>query len=139
MNTHQKKVRDFMQAFGQNTPMSYSPMEFPGTLRASLIEEEAKEFAQAVDNKNYLEVIDAICDLLYVTYGAAIALGIDIDPFFAEVHRSNMSKLDENGKPIYREDGKVIKSAQWSPPNLRAILAAQVGIGFIQADPHAAS
>jgi predicted HAD superfamily Cof-like phosphohydrolase len=84
-------------------------------------------------------MIDAICDLLYVTYGAAIALGIDVEPFFAEVHRSNMSKLGLDGKPIYREDGKVTKPSSWSPPNLRAVLANEVGMSFAQSSTEAAS
>lgn len=139
MNNHQEKVREFMQAFGQPAPARYSPHVYPVNLRASLIEEEAREFCEASKKGDYIEMIDAMCDLLYVTYGAAVALGIDLDPFFAEVHRSNMSKLDENGKPVYRADGKVTKPAHWSPPNLRAVLAAHVGLAFAQPDVNSAS
>lgn len=138
-NRHQELVSEFMRAFGQNVPDIFSPIGFPGNLRASLIEEEAKEFAEAVQSNNYIGVIDAICDLLYVTYGAASALGIDISPFFEEVHRSNMSKLGTDGKPIYREDGKVVKPPHWSPPRLGAVLAQQLGVLYAQNLPDAAS
>lgn len=123
MNKHQEQVSDFMRAFGQNVPERYTPGLFPGQLRARLIAEEAEEFGKAVQAGNFAEIVDAICDLLYVTYGAASALGIDIDPFFDEVHRSNMSKLDaRTGRPIYRDDGKVLKPETWSPPNINGML-----------------
>lgn len=126
VNDSQAKVKEFMSIFGQNVPESFSPETFPGALRVSLIEEEAKEFGAAVAAQDWPEVIDAICDLLYVTYGAAVALGIDVEPFFNEVHRSNMSKLDKHGRPIYRADGKVIKSSDWSPPDIHGLLAEVV-------------
>lgn len=130
MNDHQNKVKEFMAVFGQSAPESFSPELFPGALRVSLIEEEAKEFRAAVAAHDWTEVVDAICDLLYVTYGAAVALGIDIEPFFSEVHRSNMSKLDKSGRPIYRADGKVIKSSDWSPPDILGLLADQTDLPF---------
>jgi predicted HAD superfamily Cof-like phosphohydrolase len=122
MNKQQNQVAQFMKAFGQTVPGAFSPEQFPAELRISLINEEAREFSEAVKNQDWVETIDAICDLLYVTYGAAVALGIDIEPFFDEVHRSNMSKLDVNGRPIHRADGKVIKSDRWSPPAIDRVL-----------------
>jgi predicted HAD superfamily Cof-like phosphohydrolase len=95
--------------------------------------EEALEFAKATDDQNWVEIIDAICDLLYVTYGAAIAMGIDINPFFEEVHRSNMSKLDPvTGRPIYREDGKILKPSTYSPADLKKVLLRLYGTAFVQ-------
>ena len=123
MSTHQSSVKEFMLAMGQPTPENFSLQNFPFDLRAKLILEEANEFNDACKNKDAIEIIDAICDLLYVTYGAAIALGIDIDPFFEEVHRSNMSKLDPVTKlPIRREDGKILKPDSYSPPDIMSIL-----------------
>ena len=130
MNDSQSKVKEFMSIFGQNVPESFSPELFPGVLRVALIEEEAKEFRAAVAAHDWTEAVDAICDLLYVTYGSAVALGIDIEPFFNEVHRSNMSKLDTHGRPIYRADGKVIKSSDWSPPDILGLLADQTDLPF---------
>lgn len=122
-NNHQLSVREFMSAMGQATPNSFSPENFPYELRSKLIIEEANEFKDACEKKDHVEIIDAICDLLYVTYGAAIALGIDIDVFFNEVHRSNMSKLDpDTGMPIVRSDGKIMKSWAYSPPDLSTLL-----------------
>jgi len=129
---HQAMVREFMQVFGQETPESFSPDRFPKSLRANLIIEEVKELVAAINAEDWVEVVDALCDILYVTYGAAIALGVDIDPFLEEVHRSNMSKLDtETGQPLYREDGKVIKPPTWSPPDLVRILLLQTSRDFL--------
>ena len=139
MNDHQRMVKEFMTAFGQNTPEKFSVNEYPFALRASLIEEEAREFVHAASNGNPIEMIDAMCDLLYVTYGAAVAMGIDLEPFFSEVHRSNMSKLGEDGKPIYRSDGKVIKPAHWSPPDLPSVLRTELGLQYTPEVPDAAS
>ena len=122
MNKQQNQVAQFMKSFGQPVPRTFTPEQFPAELRTALINEEAREFSEAVERQDWIEAIDAICDLLYVTYGAAVALGIDIEPFFDEVHRSNMSKLDVNGRPIYRADGKVIKSDRWSPPAIDRVL-----------------
>ena len=81
------------------------------------------EFGKSSEDNNFVEMIDAICDILYVTYGAAVAMGIDIDPFFEEVHRSNMSKLDPVTKqPIRRKDGKILKPDTYSPPNIKELL-----------------
>lgn len=123
MKSYQEAVREFMVAFGQNTPEKIDLENYPFALRSDLITEEAEEFRRACEAKNPKEIIDAICDLLYVVHGAAIALGVDIDPFFWEVHRSNMSKLDpKTGKPIYREDGKVLKPDSYSPPDINQLL-----------------
>lgn len=131
MATHEDMVRQFMKSFMQLTPSSFSPETYPSQLRSSLIMEEALEFAKATDDQNWVEIIDAICDLLYVTYGAAIAMGIDINPFFEEVHRSNMSKLDlETGRPMYREDGKVMKPSTYSPADLKSVLLRLYGTQF---------
>lgn len=127
-NTHQSSVKEFMSAMGQATPDSFSPEVFPYDLRSKLIIEEAHEFKDACEKKDHVEIIDAICDLLYVTYGAAIALGIDVDPFFREVHRSNMSKLDpDTGKPIVRHDGKILKPSTYSPANISLLLEDYLG------------
>ena len=92
--------------------------EFPGELRISLIEEEAREFAEAVRARDLPEIVDALCDLLYVTYGSGVALGIDLEPFFAEVHRANMTKAGG----YRRADGKWMKPAGWLPPDIDGLL-----------------
>jgi predicted HAD superfamily Cof-like phosphohydrolase len=93
-------------------------------LRCALIEEEAAEFRAAVEENDIVGVADAIADLLYVTYGAALTFGIPIREVFAEVHRSNMTKLDDEGNPIYRDDGKVMKGPNFSAPSLMPVLVA---------------
>ena len=116
-------VKKFMQTFGQevkNRPTF--PEEKIQNLRIKLIEEELKEFREAIKNKDIIEVADALTDILYVTYGAGHAFGIDLDKCFHEVQNSNMSKLDENGLPIYNKDGKVMKSPKYFKPDLRKIL-----------------
>jgi predicted HAD superfamily Cof-like phosphohydrolase len=137
MEKHQAMVREFMQVFGQETPETFSPDRFPKALRANLIVEEVKELVAAINAEDWVEVVDALCDILYVTYGAAVALGVDIEPFLEEVHRSNMSKLDpETGRPIYREDGKVVKPPTWSPPDLLRILLLQTSRDFLHSVLH---
>ena len=121
--TNFKKVKNFMETFGQdvkNKP-SFSTNKI-NKLRYDLIKEELDELKVALDNKNFLEVADALTDILYVTYGAGHAFGIDLDKCFQEVQSSNMSKLDENGKPIYNEDGKVMKGPGYFKPDLKKIL-----------------
>lgn len=136
MSKHQDMVKQFMTAFGQATPDTFSPDEFPAKLRVSLIMEEALEFNDAVENEDFVEAVDAICDLLYVTYGAAIAMGINIDPFFEEVHRSNMSKLDPaTGQPIYRDDGKIIKPSSYSRADIKTLMLKLYGIQLIAKKP----
>ena len=113
------KVKTFMETFGQEvkTKPSFSTDKV-NSLRLNLIEEELEELKTAIKNKDLLEVADALTDILYVTYGAGHAFGIDIDKCFDEVQDSNMSKLGEDGKPIYNENGKVMKGPKYFKPNL---------------------
>ena len=118
--TNFDKVGIFMKTFGQevkNQP-SFSSEKI-NNLRYDLIKEELAELKDAMEKKDLLEVADALTDILYVTYGAGHAFGIDLDKCFEEVQNSNMSKLDENGKPIYNEFGKVMKGPNYFKPNLR--------------------
>ena len=121
--TNANKVKLFMESFGQEVK---SKPEFPSDdilkLRTDLIDEEVKELWDACDARDLVEIADALTDILYVTYGAAHSFGIPIDECFKEVQRSNMSKLGEDGKPIYREDGKVMKGPNYSVPNLKNVL-----------------
>ena len=113
------KVGIFMKTFGQevkNKP-SFSTDKI-NKLRLDLIKEELSELTDAMNKKDLLEVADALTDILYVTYGAGHAFGIDLDKCFDEVQNSNMSKLDENGKPIYNENGKVMKGPNYFKPDL---------------------
>ena len=117
--TNFNKVKFFMQTFGQevkNKP-SFSSEKI-NNLRYDLIKEELEELKDALDNNNLLEVADALIDILYVTYGAGHAFGINLDDCFDEVQKSNMSKLDEKGKPIYNDKGKVMKGPKYFKPNL---------------------
>tara|TARA_S200000501_G_scaffold174492_1_gene164202 strand:+ start:1751 stop:2131 length:381 start_codon:yes stop_codon:yes gene_type:complete len=121
--TNFELVEDFMEAMGQNVycrPVFAE--EDTCRLRLDLIEEELDELHYAIDNKDLVEVADALTDLLYVIYGAGHAFGIDLDECFKEVHASNMSKLGPDGKPIKREDGKVLKPDTYFPPDLKNIL-----------------
>ena len=113
------KVKTFMEIFGQevNTKPSFSSDKI-NSLRYGLIKEELEELKEAMENKDLLEVADALTDILYVTYGAGHAFGIDLDKCFEEVQSSNMSKLGEDGKPIYNESGKVMKGPKYFKPNL---------------------
>ena len=113
------KVGIFMKTFGQevkNKP-SFSTDKI-NKLRLDLIKEELSELTDAMNNKDLLEVADALTDILYVTYGAGHAFGIDLDKCFDEVQNSNMSKLDEKGKPVYNESGKVMKGPNYFKPDL---------------------
>ena len=113
------KVKTFMETFGQEvkTKPSFSSDKI-NTLRYDLIKEELEELKIAMENKDLLEVADALTDILYVTYGAGHAFGIDLDKCFEEVQNSNMSKLGEDGKPIYNEFGKVMKGPKYFKPDL---------------------
>ena len=117
--TNFNSVKKFMEVFGQEVKIK---AEFPSEkiikLRYNLIKEELDEFDQALKNKDIKEVADALTDILYVTYGAGHAFGIDLDKCFDEVQRSNMSKLGEDGKPIYNDQGKVMKGPKYFQPNL---------------------
>ena len=117
------KVKVFMETFGQEVKSKASfPDQKIQNLRYDLIKEELNELKEALDQKNLKEVADALTDILYVTYGAGHAFGIDIDKCFAEVHNSNMSKLDENGNPIYDKNGKVMKGKNYFYPDLLKII-----------------
>ena len=113
-------VKKFMKTFGQivRTKPQF-PEDKTMTLRYDLIKEELDELEQAMKTKNLKEIADALTDILYVTYGAGCAYGIDLDKCFKEVQRSNMSKLGKDGKPIYNEKGKVMKGPNYSEPNLK--------------------
>ena len=113
------KVGTFMKTFGQEvkTKPSFSSDKI-NKLRIDLIKEELDELQVAMKNNDLLEVADALTDILYVTYGAGHAFGIDLDKCFDEVQNSNMSKLDENGEPIYNESGKVMKGPNYFKPDL---------------------
>ena len=117
--TNFNSVKKFMEVFGQEVK---TKAEFPSEkiikLRYNLIKEELDEFKEALKDRDLKEVADALTDILYVTYGAGHAFGIDLDKCFDEVQRSNMSKLDEDGKPIYNEHGKVMKGSKYFQPNL---------------------
>ena len=117
--TNFEKVGVFMKTFGQNVKQSSSfGSEKINALRVSLIKEELNELIEAINKKDLVEVADALTDILYVTYGAGHAFGINLDDCFEEVQNSNMSKLDENGKPIYNEHGKVMKGPNYFKPDL---------------------
>ena len=118
------KVGTFMKTFGQEVKMkpSFSSDKI-NKLRIDLIKEELQELTDAMNNKDLLEVADALTDILYVTYGAGHAFGIDLDKCFEEVQNSNMSKLGENGEPIYNESGKVMKGPNYFKPDLSKFLS----------------
>jgi len=113
------KVGTFMKTFGQEvkTKPSFSNDKI-NKLRLDLIKEELEELTEAMNNKDLLEVADALTDILYVTYGAGHAFGIDLDKCFDEVQNSNMSKLDKDGKPIFNDSGKVMKGPNYFKPDL---------------------
>ena len=121
--TNFSDVKKFMETFGQEVK---TKAEFPSEkivkLRYDLIKEELDEFEEAIKAKNLTEVADSLTDILYVTYGAGHAFGIDLNKCFDEVQSSNMSKLDENGKAIYHDSGKVKKGPNYFKPNLKKVL-----------------
>ena len=117
--TNFEKVGIFMKTFGQDVKQSSSfSTEKINELRVSLIKEELDELIEAINKKDLVEVADALTDILYVTYGAGHAFGINLDECFQEVQNSNMSKLDSNGKPIYNDKGKVMKGPNYFKPDL---------------------
>jgi len=121
--TNFEKVKEFTTVFGQDAPDTPGfPAKDVIKLRVELIREEFQELKDAIKDKNLVEVADALTDILYVTYGAGVAFGIDLDACLAEVHNSNMTKLGEDGKPVHREDGKIIKGPNYVRPNLKPIL-----------------
>ncbi len=119
-----KSVKKFMETFGQEVK---EKAEFPDDrvvkLRFDLIEEELNELREAISKKDINEVADALTDILYVTYGAGHAFGINLDKCFQEVQNSNMSKLGDDGKPIYNENGKVMKGPKYFKPDLKKFIA----------------
>ena len=117
--TNFEKVGTFMKTFGQEVKSKPSlSTDKINNLRLSLIKEELDELKDAIHKKDLVEVADALTDILYVTYGAGHAFGINLDRCFDEVQNSNMSKLDNDGKPIYNENGKVMKGPNYFKPNL---------------------
>ena len=122
--TNFDKVGTFMKTFGQEvkTKPSFSTDKI-NKLRLDLIKEELAELTEAMNSKDLLEVADALTDILYVTYGAGHAFGINLDKCFEEVQNSNMSKLDSNGKPIYNTNGKVMKGPNYFKPDLTKFVA----------------
>ena len=130
--TNFEKVRKFMEIFGQEIK---EKAEFPSdkitSLRHDLIKEELEELKEAIDNKDIKEVADALSDILYVTYGAGHAFGINLDKCFEEVQSSNMSKLGSDGKPIYNDKGKVMKGPNYFKPNLTKFVSwKKIIIGY---------
>ena len=118
-------VKDFMITYGQEVKTkSEFPEEQIIKLRIDLIKEELNELTDAIKQRNLVEVADALTDILYVTYGAGHSFGINLDLCFAEVQRSNMSKLGEDGKPIYNEHDKVMKGSNYTKPNLKQFIKA---------------
>ena len=121
--TNFEKVGVFMKTFGQDVKQSSSfGSEKINALRVSLIKEELDELIEAINKKDLVEVADALTDILYVTYGAGHAFGINLDDCFEEVQNSNMSKLDKDGKPIYNDKGKVMKGPNYFKPDLRKFI-----------------
>ena len=114
------EVKVFMKTYGQEVRLT---SDFPENkilkLRIDLIQEELDELKEAIDNRDIVEVADALTDILYVTYGAGHSFGINLDDCFSEVQRSNMSKLDENGKPVFNDSGKVLKGPNYFKPDLK--------------------
>ena len=122
--TNFENVRKFMETFGQEIKEKASfPNDKITSLRHDLIKEELDELKEAIDNRDLKEVADALTDILYVTYGAGHAFGINLDKCFEEVQNSNMSKLGSDGKPIYNENGKVMKGPHYFKPNLTKFVA----------------
>ena len=122
--TNFESVKKFMETFGQEIKEKAGFPDHKITLlRYELIKEELDELKEAIDSKDIKEVADALTDILYVTYGAGHAFGINLDKCFEEVQNSNMSKLDLNGKPIYNEKGKVMKGPNYFKPNLSKFVA----------------
>ena len=118
------EVKVFMKIYGQEVKLT---SDFPEDkilkLRIDLIQEELDELKEAIKKKDIVEVADALTDILYVTYGAGHSFGLNLDDCFSEVQRSNMSKLDLNGRPIYNENGKVMKGVNYFKPNLNKIIS----------------
>jgi len=122
-STNFELAGDFMSSFGQEVlDVPTLPDQNLAKLRLELIREEVEELNVGIEGMDIVEIADALTDILYVVYGAGHAFGIDLDECYQEVHRSNMSKLGADGKPIYREDGKILKGPDYFHPNLKDIL-----------------
>ena len=122
--TNFERVKKFMETFGQEIREKAGfPNEKITSLRYDLIKKELDELKEAMENKDIKEVADALTDILYVTYGAGHAFGVDLDKCFEEVQNSNMSKLDPDGKPIYNDKGKVMKGPNYFKPDLTKFVA----------------
>ena len=123
--TNFELVGDFMEAFGQAVQLEPTWPDFnTRELGLELIQEELDELSDAVADRDMIQIADALTDLLYVVYGAGHTFGLDLDECFHEVHASNMSKLGEDGRPLHREDGKVLKGPNYFEPDLEGILGA---------------
>ncbi len=122
MEAPQRRVLEFHEAFDLPRPLMPGFDEFTSWVGTALLEEELEELKTAVKNEDMVEVIDALADIEYVLYGAAIALGVDLEDFSKEVHRSNMTKIWPDGKPRYRDDGKVRKPEGYSRANIFGLL-----------------
>ena len=119
----QDALREFHEAFDlTRSEVPGLPSKDVRDLRINLLKEEWEEYLEGEATDDLIEIADALADMVYIAYGTAVAYGIRLDKVFEEVHSSNMSKLDANGKPIYREDGKVLKGPNYSPPNIETIL-----------------
>lgn len=126
--TNFEKVKEFTDFFGmKHEKVPSFPDDDHVNLRVGLIEEELQELKDAIADRNIVEVADALTDILYVVYGAGLSFGVDLDACLEEVHQSNMSKLGADGKPIYREDGKLLKGPNYWRPNLAKVLEKQNG------------
>ena len=127
-------VAEFHTAF--DLPMRATPSieidDSLAKLRVALLEEECGEFVSATEARDLVAIADALADVVYIAYGTAITYGIDLDNVLSEVHRANMSKLDDSGKPIKRADGKVLKSERYTPPDVQAMLQIQSPLTFPQ-------
>ena len=121
--SNHNKVKEFHETYGAYIS---SESKLPDTpireLRKSLLQEEFDEYTKAEEENDLVEIADALGDMMYIIYGTAISYGIPLDDIFHEIHSSNMSKLGEDGKPIRREDGKILKSSNYFPPNIKEIL-----------------
>lgn len=128
-----RAVAEFHRVF--RLPMTAKPTVEVGDelakLRVDLLVEEVGEFVDATKRQHLIALADALGDIVYVAYGAALTYGIDLDAVLAEIHRSNMSKLDESGQPIFRADGKVLKSSSYSPPDMAGVLARQAPLPIV--------
>lgn len=121
--SNQQKVKEFQKAFNSNIGITSAlPDSSERELRIKLLKEEFEEYIDGENNNDLVEIADALGDMLYIIYGTAVSYGIPLEEIFDEIHRSNMSKLGEDGNPIFREDGKVLKSSNYSPPNIKEIL-----------------